>query len=248
MKRFKIIFLVCLFGMGIYSCSENHSDDFELISEEVMEASIEEVNSDFEEIAEPEPVYTQRVLDSSFKEKYSGNQFDYYREPPPIKEPPFKIKFSPALIKTLIYVLLAVALVTIVYFIIQNMGGFSFSGRKQKIRFDSTEGEEENPEDITQNDFGLLIQKAKNEQNYRLAVRYYYLWILQKLTDKELIKWNKDKTNYEYYLELNQKPIQNDFWGNTYIYDYIWYGNFDITSGKFKQAEDLFQKTLNKLK
>lgn len=101
---------------------------------------------------------------------------------------------------------------------------------------------------IEHEDISALIQKAKKEKNYRLAVRYYYLLILKKMRDLELIDYQFQKTNEEYLKEIAAVSTQQQFKAITHIYDFIWYGDFPVNEADFIKAEKDFSKmqtTLN---
>lgn len=198
--------------------------------------------------------YEQRNLDSDFKNNYKGKKFDYDRivkEKEKKYEPPSPPLFSlpTGIFQVLMYLVLGIILLLVVYFIIKNAGGFSFGNDQKKIKFDASEEQEtEDTENIENNNFFQLIQKAKSDKDYRKAIRYYHLWVLQALSDKKFIRWNKDKTDYDYYRELDKTALKEDFSNNVYVYDYIWYGKFPLNSNEFELAESIFQRTLNKLK
>lgn len=199
-----------------------------------------------EERAETE--FRNRSLKPGFKEDYRGTAFDYDRVPPQrnFRLPAFELQAG--LLNFLMYVVLAAILVIVIYFILRNAGGISFGRERKKIKYDvSGESGEENLDEIRDNDFEQLIRKAKADSDYRKAVRYYYLWVLQKLSERNLIRWDKDKTDYEYLLELKNPVIREGFSVNTYIYDHTWYGNFDLDLKEFEMAEAVFQKTLKKI-
>lgn len=86
-----------------------------------------------------------------------------------------------------------------------------------------------------------LIQKALADKNYRLAVRYYYLLILKRLSEAELITYEFDKTNSDYLLETQGDGVYHDFAKATNLYDYIWYGNFEVTETDYSKAQTTFQ-------
>jgi hypothetical protein len=92
-----------------------------------------------------------------------------------------------------------------------------------------------------------LIQQAIQEKDYRLAVRFYYLLILQKLTDKELIIWQQEKTNEDFIREVAHLKIASDFTETTRLYDFVWYGNFEINKTEFLKAETLFHTLTKKI-
>ena len=92
-----------------------------------------------------------------------------------------------------------------------------------------------------------LIAQAIQEKDYRLAVRFYYLLILQKLTDKELIVWQQEKTNEDFIREVGHLKIAPRFSEITRLYDFVWYGNFEINKGEFLKAEILFNTLIKKI-
>jgi len=92
-----------------------------------------------------------------------------------------------------------------------------------------------------------LIAQAIQVKDYRLAVRFYYLLILQKLTDKELIVWQQEKTNEDFIREVAKLKIASDFTEITQLYDFVWYGNFEINEPEFLKATTLFNTLKNKI-
>ncbi len=97
---------------------------------------------------------------------------------------------------------------------------------------------------IHETDFIALVKQAKEEQNYRLAVRYYYLWVLKNLSSRELIEYDVEKTNSDYQLEIKDKNLQKDFGYTSYLYNYIWYGEFDVNEDEFKKASSAFDSLI----
>ena len=93
----------------------------------------------------------------------------------------------------------------------------------------------------------LLIDQALKDKNYRLAVRYYYLLTLQQLSGKELIDWQVQKTNHEYIYEIKNTQLRGQFVRLTDIYDYIWYGNFEVDEPAFAKAQHAFTKLQGEL-
>lgn len=95
---------------------------------------------------------------------------------------------------------------------------------------------------INNHDIQTLIDQALIDKNYRLAVRYYYLLTLQKLSGKELINWQAQKTNHEYIYEIKNSNLRQQFGKLTDVYDYIWYGNFEVDDSAFAKAQHAFNK------
>ena len=93
---------------------------------------------------------------------------------------------------------------------------------------------------IQRDDIQSLIDKALATGNYRLAIRFYYLLILQKMSGASLIDWQVQKTNHDYIFEIKDNQLRNQFRKITDIYDYIWYGNFDVDEAAFAKAQTTF--------
>jgi hypothetical protein len=93
-------------------------------------------------------------------------------------------------------------------------------------------------ESIETTDFDTLIAQEIEKGNFNLALRFVYLKLLQSLTHLHYINWQKDKTNREYMLELSQKSFIGEFKNITNIYEYVWYGKFQISTGDFLAVKD----------
>ncbi|WP_223034125.1 hypothetical protein [Hanstruepera marina] len=99
-------------------------------------------------------------------------------------------------------------------------------------------------ENINTVNFDDLITSALKQNNYRLATRYMYLKSLKILSKKGIIDWHYDKTNSDYINEITNETTRNRFKRISYIYDYVWYGEFEIDENQFKRNQTDFN-TLN---
>lgn len=97
-------------------------------------------------------------------------------------------------------------------------------------------------------DIKALLQAALDKQEYRLAVRYYYLYILQQMSQKELISWAVQKTNVDYLNELEKQELKAPFGQITRWYDYIWYGDFPIDEEGYQKVRTSFNNLEQLLK
>jgi len=93
---------------------------------------------------------------------------------------------------------------------------------------------------IHEENLQTLIDKAVRNKQYRLAVRYYYLQVLKQLMDSGVIEWHNEKTNRDYVRELAQSKLASYFKNLTFIYDYVWYGNYNPAEKEFKEIEKDF--------
>lgn len=142
--------------------------------------------------------------------------------------------------RILAFLLIGFVIYMIVRAILNKEGMWIFGRSAKKI-----ESSDVNIENIHELDFSKLTEETKKEGNYRLALRYYYLWVLKKMSSREIIDWHWDKTNSDYLYEIKDNTLRQDFEYLSYLYDYSWYGEFQIDSDAFHKAEKAFLKTLN---
>ena len=136
----------------------------------------------------------------------------------------------------------------VVYFIFKavmnNEGQWVFGKSSDKNIIPVTDIES----DLSITDFKKLTKDAENNQEFRLAVRYYYLWILKRLSSFEIIEYDVDKTNSDYYNEISKKEIKEQFSYASYLYNYIWYGEFNVNDLEFRKAKKSFVQFINSIK
>ena len=101
----------------------------------------------------------------------------------------------------------------------------------------------EEEELIKNKDLAKLIKQAIEQHNLRLAIRYYYLLLLQQLQEVSIIQWEQQKTNDDYSSEIKQVELKKSFKKLTKLYDFVWYGNFEINEIEFEKAVNQFQQT-----
>ena len=82
-----------------------------------------------------------------------------------------------------------------------------------------------------------LINKAKNDKDYRLAIRYYHYQNAQNLAQKEYFVWDPKKTNQQLINQIKKEDIRNLFENNTQIFNQVWFGNFELNEENFTTFE-----------
>ncbi|MDY0779641.1 hypothetical protein [Tenacibaculum sp. IB213877] len=201
--------------------------------------------------------YTQkREFKSDLKTKYFGKDFTYKEENEDTKEEIKEIQqksSNSGFLKSFIFFMKSIfpfVLGGIVVFIILKLYvGFDTSFFKFKpTQINTTQTLVYEDEDIHNADLESLLKKAINEKDNRLSIRYYYLLALKKLSEKELIKYDNDKTNSEYLFEIKDTHTRSYFSYLSYIYTYVWYGNFSLNDTDFSKVEEkykLFFKQIN---
>ena len=86
----------------------------------------------------------------------------------------------------------------------------------------------------------MLINEALRDQNYSLAIRWVYIKCIKALSIKNEIDIRQDKTNYDYYLELKDRELREQFSKLTLIFEYTNYGNFVTDQATYNQAISIF--------
>lgn len=152
------------------------------------------------------------LIESAFKNPYSGKFLKY---------------------------LVILAVVALVVFIVIKLIGLDikiFSGKSKAVNVPYTES----LDNIHEINFNNEIEKAMSTGNYRLAVRLLYLHVLKKLSDKNLIDWQPEKTNQTYVREITDPGTRKQFGLLTRQFEYIWYGEFYIDKENFNQVKDTY--------
>ncbi len=130
----------------------------------------------------------------------------------------------------------------IIYRLFLSKGLFGTSGKKAKNVLEEQAEIDNNME----SDFESLQRKAYAAGDLRVAMRYLFLKTLQKLNDKELIRFAADKTNSAYARELPQAK-RNEFSSLALYYEYIWYGNIAVQKQTFDGIENKFNEFLKRI-
>lgn len=131
----------------------------------------------------------------------------------------------------------------IVKIILNKEGNWAFGKNSSQsiINYDEIE------KNLIQIDFEKLIKETLAQNNHRLAIRYYYLFMLKKMSQKGIIEWQLEKTNSDYEYEIKDSKLKNRFKELSYLYNYIWYGEFDIEDSTFNHSIATFQNILKTL-
>ncbi len=140
-------------------------------------------------------------------------------------------------LKIIQWLLIVAAIVVIVFLLLKNNIRALFYGKSAAIPINFREFDE----DIHKINFNELIAAALSEKDYRRAVRLHFLKLLKELTDKNLIVWKADKTNNDYFIELSNASFRGQFKELAFLYEHIWYGNFDMDESNFNSSIEKFK-------
>jgi len=199
-------------------------------------------------------------FEPSFKEKYDSDDFVYEEK---TKEQNIWDRFKEwlaALFKKLfgftdnkaamgmvvivIRVIAVLLILFVVYLIVKaimNKEGKWIFGKNSDRRLINYDEIEKNLHLV---DFEKLIKQSIQSGEKRLSIRYYYLWLLKKMSEKQIIEWDVEKTNSDYLYEIKSENFKKDFAYLSYLYNYIWYGEFELDEATFEKAKKAFEKSI----
>lgn len=201
-----------------------------------------------------------RQFDDDFKTRYSSNRFNYegdsYKSHTPSssgtyedykneQKSSYNFNINLDFLSWFFYLALALAVLILVYILLNEGRSSLFSTKPNKAL---QHREKITAENIENTDISALIRQAENDNNFRLAIRYYYLLLLKTLSLKKHIKFEDDKTNAAYVNETKVKPFGPSFAYTSYLYNYIWYGEFPVNTEQYNKAKQRFISLLNLLK
>lgn len=188
-------------------------------------------------------IYEQKVSEANWWERFKEWLADFFRRLFNFSNDTVSMQFVEILIKAVAIVLL----VFVIYLIVKSI----MNGEGQWIFGKSSDKKVINYEEIEKNihlvDFEKLIKDTLKSGEMRLSIRYYYLWLLKKMAEKSLIEWDVEKTNTDYLYEIKNLEFRTQFEYVSYLYDYIWYGEFELDEVTFQKAKAAFEKTIQSL-
>jgi hypothetical protein len=244
MKNIVSFLLFMLLFQGVYSQAESlvvKKDQGTVVQKKFNKKHLEKYKSDkdfnyTEEIKVSEPTFLERVFN------WLGRQVSRFLEWL------FGVKYAKGILATILrvfpYLIAGIVLFLLIKFFLKVNSNAIISNTSNKAVVSITEDEAL----IKNKDLSRLIQKAIAQKNYRLAVRYYYLLLLQQLEVKELIIWEQQKTNDDYIHEISETNLKSSFSKVTRLYDFVWYGNFEINELEFGSVEAEFEQIKNLIK
>lgn len=262
-------FIVIIFTFGfckaqVVDSSAIYEDDYEEIYEDSLSTGHYKNMYRADSVLLKNPVSENTIHPKSFKEniksRYKGEEFDYSTSKPKesfwdkLMRKILKLiqtifgetslessaQVTTVVIRLFVVILVGFLLYFIIKFLLGKNGNFIFGKKNKKVVIN----DEELHENIHEINFPESIATFERTKDYRSAVRYQFLFILKKLSDKKLILWNPEKTNKDYVAELKVPHFKNEFSNLSYIFDYVWYGEFSIDEqsyAKFKQQYQSFK-------
>lgn len=188
-----------------------------------------------------------------YEKEYNEDAYNDYQQSKPSN--PLKEKFKPKIKPQKISIpttgemhfmqilLLVVGAILIAFLIYYFFLRFNVDEKGAKI----VSEQDIPPMEIPKSELERRLEVALKEGNFKEAVRIYFIFIIKDLSEKKWITWEKDKTNFSYILEMRKRPQYNLFNDSVFIFEWVWYGNYQVTEENYKNWEKTFKKLLSEI-
>jgi hypothetical protein len=149
---------------------------------------------------------------------------------------------SPA-VRFTFYMLLFAVVIFVIYriIVVNDLFVFRKSPKANKLFDDSVTRE------AGRDMVDAKIQEAIDLKDFHMAVRYLFLKTLYLLNDKNWIQFHPEATNNDYLNQMYAHRQNKEFRFLTRVYEYIWYGKFQITEQQFSSVHSSFKQFHNSL-
>jgi hypothetical protein len=144
------------------------------------------------------------------------------------------------LLKWLLYIMLIGVIVFAIYqvMVVNDFFIFTRSRSKKKTK-------EEPDDELMSDNIEGKINRAVENKEYRLAIRYMYIKTLQLLHEKNKIKLHARSTNQDYVRQMQKHSGISQFRLLTRIYEYVWYGEFHPSDQQFDVIQTNFNQFIS---
>jgi hypothetical protein len=195
----------------------------------------------FDQITQQPVFYERRIHDSTIK-RIKQDEAYWYADQKPEKQKAEPTQNNDSVlakpwVRNLVWIVMLVVFIVVLvwYLIAGNIRVF----RKAPITL-----YEDKPLDLQEDLFSINfeneIKKAIELKNYRLAIRLHFLHALKQMNNNEMIVYKPTKTNADYLFHLFGTPYYRPFFKLTRIFDYVWYGNFQLNPDRFTELQKEF--------
>ena len=197
-----------------------------------------------------------RKFQEKFQSKYKSAEFDYttiqpreslwekmkkrisellrsiFGEVDPLKS----ANYAEIILRIFAIVIIGLVIYFLIKFLLTKDGNFFFGKKNKKLNI----ADQDLHENIHEINFPNSIDDFERKKDFRSAIRYQFLFVLKKLSDKKIIDWNPEKTNKDYLAELKNSNQRLQFKELVYIFNNVWYGEFDVEDQSYSRFKEKF--------
>lgn len=199
-----------------------------------------------------------KKFEEKFQSKYKGEDFDYttinpreslwekmkkriaeimrsiFGEVDPLKTG----NYAEIILRFFAIIIIGLVIYFLLKFLLNKDGNFFFGKKNKKLNIT----DQDLKENIHEINFPTSINDFERKNDYRSAIRYQFLFVLKKLSDKKLLEWNPEKTNKDYLAELKDKNQKSNFKELVYIFNNVWYGEFEVEEKSYNRFKEKFNR------
>ncbi len=143
---------------------------------------------------------------------------------------------------------LIVGISVVLGFLIYRIILDSRKGGKKIKPTDETLPETEDAVELPRSELEIRLEAAVNAEDYREAIRIYFIFIIKSLREHNWIHWEKKKTNRLYLLEMRDRPNYRQFSEAISLFEVIWYGRRQLNREEYLRIQPLFQQLLTAIR
>jgi len=136
------------------------------------------------------------------------------------------------------YLFFGIFIVVLIYILVKILSDSKIILFKRKTKQMDVSNEEEV---VEEKDLSSLIMAAERQEQFRLATRYRYMQLLENLNARQLIRMHGELTNWDYIRQLGVPQLTPKFRYLTIAYEYVWYGEFELTNDQYGQLKNKFE-------
>lgn len=258
----KSSFLFLSFFAFHFLLSQEVSPPSAVVVDSVVEGNMSKNNNliPADSVLKANPITSNTVYPKTFspdyKSKYKGEAFDYTTIQPKeslldrmirrVKKiltsifgelDPIKANdIAQNIFRLIAVVIIAFILYFLVKYLVGKEGNLFFSKKNKKLGIESGDLHE----NIHEINFPHAISVFETSKDFRSAIRYQFLYLLKKLSDKKLIEWDPKKTNKDYLCELKIESLRKEYKRLSYIFENVWYGEFEIDENAYQNFKNKF--------
>jgi hypothetical protein len=100
-------------------------------------------------------------------------------------------------------------------------------------------------ENLNEVNFDAIIAKAEGNQNYAEAIRYYFIKYLYQLDCSKQIRYDKNKTNFDYLYEIKESEPKRIFRSLMLVQESVVYGHKEASLAMLEDVKTAVNSPIN---
>lgn len=87
-------------------------------------------------------------------------------------------------------------------------------------------------------DFDKIIKEFIQKKDFRMAIRWFFIFLLFEMEKKQHIRFDSHKTINDFKFDVKDKSYYHRFAEVCLIFEYVWYGKFDLDENAFQSVKN----------